>query len=154
MKNLSVVLLISFIVACSGEQKKDSGGAAVYSRADIQKFRWLEGDWRGTRNGEKYFYEGYAFQSDTMLRILYYTDSTRAGVRDSGAVYLRDGMIYHEADDGLWRVSRIDSAGIHFEPVRNVNNGFSWREESRDSWLATIQNPGAPELNFHMERIR
>jgi len=149
---LLTLALAAAVTACSPDRQPQSGQPLRVSVAEFQTLRWLEGTWRGT-GGRHPFYEGYHFQSDTLVRILYFADSTTTRASDSGAVYLRAGVIYHEADGGLWRATRLDSASIAFEPVEQVTNSFTWVRESADAWLATLRQPGAPEQTYRLERI-
>lgn len=150
---LLTLVLAAAVTTCRTDRQPQSDQPLQVSVAEFQTLRWLEGTWRGT-GGRQPFYEGYRFQSDTLVWILYFADSTTTRAADSGAVYLRAGIVYHEADGGLWRATHLDSVRITFEPVEQVTNSFTWVRESADAWLATLQEPGAPEKTYRLERVR
>jgi len=146
-------LVFLVLTACTqpdrGESEQPQPGSL--SQDDFSSLRWLEGSWRGT-GGDNPFYERYELVNDTTIRILYYTDSTLATLRDSGSVYFTEGTIYHYTDNALWAAVRSDSAGIHFAPQENASNWFTWSYQSPTMWLAVLRTSDGRETAYRLER--
>lgn len=145
LASIHIALLLG-AAACSRQQQSPRP-------ATVEPLRWLSGTWRGTGNGGNAFFEGYEFAGDSLLRIRYYADSTATIVSDSGAVYVRGDTIFHEAGGGIWRVVRLDSASVRFEPHARVTNAFTWVREGPDAWVATLETPGRPPTVYRLERL-
>jgi hypothetical protein len=146
-----VNLILVATWACGPSREAPPDQATSFTLEDFQTLRWVEGTWRGT-GGTNPFFESYRFSNDTLLRILYYADSTITQVSDSGSVYLSGGSIYHEAGSGVWRAVALDTNSIEFEPHERATNSFSWTRDSDTTWVATLRFPESPSRAFRLER--
>jgi len=129
-----------------------------FSQSDFQKLRWLEGTWRGSEGGKGAFYEGYRFIDDTIIEIEFFTDSTLSKISGKGMVKLSDRSIINGAGSTFWAATSVDDRSIHFAPMQNVSNYFSWEKESQDVWLARLKNFDSQgkqiETVYRMERYK
>jgi hypothetical protein len=154
MSQPSVLFLLALVpvsaVACSDRGSVPTPGH--FTESDFQSLRWLEGEWRGT-GGQRPFFEGYESLNDSTIRIHYYADSTRTSERGAGSVYLSGGVIYHEADGGVWVAVQFDSTGIHFVPSEGAENGFRWTQTSPTTWEAVLHFRGGSETRYELSRI-
>lgn len=152
----SAPILVNLIIvaawACGPAREEQPARTTAFTLANFQMLRWLEGTWRGSEAGGRPFFEGYHFSNDTLLRILYYADSTITQVSDSGSVYLSGGSIYHETGGGVWRAIALDTNSIEFEPHEGVNNSFSWTRISDTTWVATLRFPDSPSRAYRLEK--
>lgn len=133
--------------------------SARFSAAEFQNLRWIEGDWRGTENGQNPFYERYRFAGDNRIEMQSFKDAalTQAGDEKSVTV-LKDGAIFHQAGRGVWTAGRLSKTEISFVPKENVRNTFVWKMESPDVWTAQINftdRDGQPKQTvYRLERIK
>jgi len=159
--------------ACTRERNEDAGSAAdsaaestasadiahlPVSVAEFGRLRWIEGKWRGQAAGAQPFYEGYLFLDDSTLRTYSYADSTVTTASDSGDIRLRDSAVTTGSQGMQWVVTELDSTRVHFAPVRNVRNSFTWVREGRDRWMAYLRTPAlgdkpAGETIYTMDRM-
>jgi hypothetical protein len=110
-----------------------------FATSDFGKLRWLEGTWRGTAAGHEPFYERYHFVNDSTAQITYFSDSTLSRPTGEGRVYLTVGRIYHTFGPGRWGATHVDSSGVFFIPQVNAHNTFAWRQDTPDTWTATLR---------------
>jgi hypothetical protein len=157
----SILILASVFIAttttCGRAQL--SGEKKEFSKADLQKLRWIEGTWRGSENGQGGFYERYRFANDDVLENESLgPDLTSPKNGDKGRVYILNGQILHRGGSMVWTATAVDDKSIHFAPKENASNSFSWEKESSDVWIARIKftdSQGKPVENvYRMERVK
>ena len=178
MRNLTawrvaVGVLLGAGAACARDRSEGAGGAAdsaatetaaadiahlPVSVAEFGRLRWIEGKWRGQAAGAQPFYEGYLFLDDSTLRTYSYADSTVTTPSDSGDIRLRDSAVTTGSQGMQWVVTEFDSNRVHFAPVRNVRNSFTWVREGNDRWMAYLRTPAsgdkpASETIYTMDRL-
>ena len=126
-----------------------------YTAADLQKLRWLEGQWRGEGGGASPFYERYHFASDDLLETASFPDSAMTKPTGQGVVKLENGLLIHRGDDGsTWVATKLDERTIHFAPKEKARNTFAWERESADVWRARLNVGQSNERVYRMERIK
>jgi hypothetical protein len=130
---------------------------ATVTAADLQRLRWIEGDWRGTGGGVPPFFERYRFLDDSTIASYTFTDSTRAQVADSGRIALSRGVLTSRGGTSAYVATEVGDGRVHFEPQENAANAFTWTRESDSSWTATLRwedAEGVPqERAYRMERV-
>lgn len=160
--------------ACGGDRSEqppavqDSAAARETTSVDVAhlpvtapqfgRLRWIEGKWRGQAAGGQPFYEGYMFLNDSTLRTYSYADSSATTASDSGDIVLRDSAVTTGSHGMQWVVTEFDSNRVHFAPVRNVRNSFTWVREGKDRWMAYLRTPvagdkPAGETVYTMDRL-
>jgi hypothetical protein len=160
MKYLILIVasvLLATTTTCGRAQS--SGEKKEFSKADLQKLRWIEGTWRGSENGHGGFYERYRFANDDVLENESLgPDLTSPKNGDKGRVYISNGQILHQGGSMVWIATAVDDKSIHFAPKENASNSFSWEKESSDVWIARMKftdSQGKPVENvYRMERVK
>ena len=146
-------LIVAFLLAnaCRSQDERGTDSLAVspgdaartapaqqYSQAQFRQLRWLEGQWRGRLPDGKYFYEQYRWADDSTIVMHAFADSTFARATDSARITLRNGVVANEGATARWEAAQLDSAAVHFAPVRGASNSFEWVRESANLWTATL----------------
>jgi hypothetical protein len=147
---LAAVLLIGGV---AGAQTKK------FTTADLQKLRWIEGNWRGTGDTNKPFFERYRFEGDSVLAVDSFEDEMLKKVTDTTRFELKDGEFGGGSEGSRYVAVWINDHGVEFGPALKVKNSFRWERESKDIWKATILLPAnetkpARQLVYKMERIK
>ena len=157
----AIFVCIAVIGGTGCKTSKSTVGSAVkkeFSQSDFQKLRWLEGTWRGSAGGKDGFYEGYRFINDTAIEIEFFADSTLSKINGKGMIKLSDKSIINGAGSTFWAATSVDDRSIHFAPMQNVSNYFSWEKESQDVWIARLKNFDSQgkqtEMVYRMERCK
>ena len=133
-----------------------SATPARINAGELAKLRWIEGNWRGTRDdGKPPFYERYRFEGDSLV-VEGFAEETLSKVARQMRLVIIDGLFGN--DDGpYWAASEITDDSITFVPVKGVKNSFRWQKESGDTWKAVLDWPAedgkpARRLVYKMER--
>jgi hypothetical protein len=142
------IFLIALItgVACGNDNAQPEKTETVtqektadvsYVKGDLQKIKWIEGEWMGLYNG-KPFYEMYRMANDSTLEIRSYewngTDSSHTEV---SYVYFKDGS-YYLGDKQNWKVTSITDKEIKMAPNREANNDITWKHRDSTGWDAIL----------------
>src|SRR5262249_856790 len=123
---LSVVFSIVFS-AC--RQSGHSTYRRDFTKADIEKLRWIEGRWRGgDQKGQNPFFERYQFTSDSRIETTSFPDTTFTKQGDSGFVYFENGEIIHKGGEMVWAASKLTDSMIEFVPKEKATNSFVWQK--------------------------
>src|SRR5512134_991605 len=155
---LAVLLMLA---ACGGEKapapdRAPAPRAARVTAADLQRFRWLEGRWRGAEAGGAPFFESYQFLDDSTIGSFGWTDSTMTVASDTGRVWLR-GDTLTSGWPAPERVGlAVDSLSLHFGAPPRGGSEFTWRYVGPDAWEArlTWDSAGVPrERVYRMQRL-
>ena len=143
-KLLTLIALGALTVACSS--------SPAYQKNDLRKISWIEGNWRGTYNGN-YFYEHYAFLNDSVLTITKYEwngqDSTGTSI---STVHWADG-VYYLGSDKKWKVTELSDQSIYMLPNGNSSNDILWKYVNKDSWEAILKT-STRENRYLLERVK
>lgn len=130
-----------------------------FTAAEFQSLRWLEGNWRGTENGQNPFYERYRFAGDDRLEMQSFKNPqmTEPG-EDTSVTFFKDGAIYHQVGRAVWAAERLSKTEIAFAPKENARNSFVWKMESPDIWTAelifTDRNGQTKKNVYRLERLK
>ena len=155
-KTLQVIFLgiLLTVVSCAGRTQTQK-----FTTSDLQKLRWIEGDWRGTGDSAKPFFERYRFESESVLAVDGFEDETRMKVTETTRFELKDGEFGGGNEGARYVAKWISDQGIEFGPAVKVKNSFRWERESKDVWKATILLPAnetkpARQMVYKMERMK
>jgi hypothetical protein len=140
------VLLICFSITSSAQSEKG------YEKRDLQKLKWIEGNWEGLYQG-KPFYEIYRFQNDTTLAITSYEWNGKDSMKSS-TTWLRwqDGS-YFLGDSLNWKIILITADQIQMIPHRKAANEIIWRRVDEDAWDAILTTKRG-EVLYNMKRAK
>src|SRR2546423_6072433 len=100
--------------AISAQKSKSTS----FTKADIEKLRWMEGKWRGVGDdASKPFYEQYRFTHDGKIEsVSYGPDTTFTQAKNNTSVFLDEGRVLHKDGDWLWMASKITDSSVEFVP--------------------------------------
>ena len=156
---LSICALFCFVSCFACAQSNTSTLKNNYTKVDLGKLRWIEGNWRGSdSNGQNSFFERYHFSDDGKIEIDSFSDSTLSKIDSQSTIYFENGEIVHKNGSMIWTVSRLDESQIEFAPKEKATNSFVWVKESAAVWTARLtskDSQGKPtEKIYRMERIK
>ncbi len=118
----------------------NAGNPPVYKKSDLQKLRWIEGNWKSMVDGPG-FYQTYYFPSDSSLEIVSYQfDGKDTSATTLTSVYWRNNHIYL-GPNGEWVAVLLDKTKFQLDPVRDGWNNIQWTRNSKDEWTAVQQKP-------------
>ena len=154
---LCLLLFSGSLSACG--QSGNQAGKSNFTKADIEKLRWLEGTWRGTdATAQNPFFERYRFVGDGKIETDSFSDSTLSKVDSQSSTYFENGEIIHKSGTMVWTASRLDDSQIEFAPKEKATNSFVWKKESADDWTARLMTKDAQgkqtETIYRMERVK
>ena len=161
--NKKVILLLLALALFGGlsgcGQPSSSTIKRDFTKADLEKLRWLEGSWRGSDlKGQNPFYERYHFSNDSKIETSSFPDASFTTVKDSGSVYFENGEILHKGGEKVWAASKLSEGMIEFVPKEKATNSFAWQKESSDVWTARLVSKDAQgklvETVYRMERVQ
>ncbi len=153
--------IILVFAGCGGERTPppDAAPAPTPARvtvADLQRFRWLEGRWRGAVEGGAPFFESYQFLDDSTIGSFAWSDSTMTVASDTGRIWLRGDSLTSGWPTPQRVATALDSVSMHFSAPRGGGNEFTWRTTGPDAWEArlTWDSAGVPrERIYRMQRL-
>ncbi|HSU17952.1 hypothetical protein [Longimicrobium sp.] len=124
--------------------------------AELQRLRWIVGDWRGTGTNQPAFYERYRFQDDSTLVVESFADSSFSAPTDPTFFVLRGGRL---GPDARTAASRIDARSVTFAPQAAGRNWYRFRYRAPDEWEAVLWWPATPTrperlVTYRMVRVR
>lgn len=112
----------------------------TYKKSDLQKLRWIEGNWKSMVDGPG-FYQAYSFPTDTTLEIVSYQfDGKDTSATNLSTVYWRNNHLYM-GPNGEWVAVLLDKTKFQLNPVRDGWNNIQWTKNSKDEWTAVQQKP-------------
>ncbi len=136
MKIIVLALLLCSAFAC--RDTSDSMPADVefeaapivrYTRADIQKLRWIRGAWESTQP-ERPIKQNFQFTPDNMLEIM---EIGISGEPLSTLLNWHAGC-YYLGDNRDWVVTWIGDKDVRFEPTRPGKTPFTWSRFGENQW--------------------
>ena len=160
----TILLMAVGFAACTARDEAPAAGAGDESVGGkfatiefTERLRFLEGTWRGRMENGQAFYERYTFVDDTTIVMHNLADSTLTRATDSSRISLREGTIASVSGTSRYVASKIDSAGVQFEPVVGASNRFLWTPAGPNAWRATLEwkdKDGTPKTTVYLlERI-
>lgn len=140
---LTLFFILALFAACETPPVKpgDPNNPPVYTKADLQKLRWIEGNWKSEVMGAGY-YQTYHFPTDSSLQITSYQfngqDSSGTNI---SSVYWRNNHLYL-GPNGEWVAVLLDKNVFQLAPVRSGWFYISWtKDPEKDEWTAVQQKP-------------
>jgi hypothetical protein len=163
-QNLALLAALLALGACGGERAPEADTTAQaptpiparVSAADLERFRWLEGRWRGAEADGAPFFESYQFLDDSTIGSFTWTDSTMSVAADTGRIWLRGDTLTSGWPAPRRVATAVDSLSLHFSAPPGGGNEFTWRSTGPDSWEArlTWDSAGVPrERIYHIQRL-
>jgi hypothetical protein len=141
-KHLIIIFAFFALYACK-ESQVTPGSAAnppVYKKSDLQKLRWMEGNWKSMVDGPGY-YQTYYFPNDSTLEVLSYQfNGTDTSATTKSTVYWKNKHIYL-GPNGEWATVLLDKKTVQFDPVRPGWNTIKWTQNNPDEWIMVQQKP-------------
>ena len=120
-----------------------------YTKQDLKKISWIEGNWRGTYDG-KYFYEHYRFTNDSTLEIISYDWNGQDSSHTSRSYVRWADDAYFLGAEKNYKVTELTEEKIYMVPVK-ANNDILWRAKDSNRWEA-ILTASSKENKYLMER--
>ena len=146
--SLSAIRCSCFVFVLCGLQ---SSAQPTYTKGDLQKLRWIEGDWSGIHQG-KPFYEIYRFTNDSTLQITSY-DWNGKDTTNTSVTYLQwNKEAYFLGDSLNWKVSAITSGQIEMTPHYRAANTIVWKRKEKGQWDAILTSKRG-EAVYQMKRV-
>ena len=166
---LPVVVAFSFfvsVIACRDQISAPSAGSSAapsatpsagFGSADLARMKWIEGDWKGTGEVEKPFYERYRIEDGKGLVVESFDDESFTKAGETTRYDLKDGQITNSGNI-RWGVAEVTDSAVRFVPIAGARNSFVFRRESADRWTATLEWPAngdkpARKVVYLMDRI-
>lgn len=154
----AILLSLSFsaVTNCFAQEASSTDAPTsplTYSSAEFGELRWLAGTWKGSAAEGEPFYEEYSFEDDSTLVITYHADSTFSRPTGSATVELRGGHVYHRSGRSVWVLVKADPEGLHFSPVHQAKNQFTWTRHTDEVWSASLSFPGQRPTVYRLERV-
>ncbi|MBL7807440.1 MAG: hypothetical protein JNN28_06490 [Saprospiraceae bacterium] len=119
----------------------DPNNPPKYTKSDLKKLRWIEGNWRSDVEGPG-FYQLYTFSSDTSLNILSYQfNGTDTSANTLNTVYWTNDHIYL-GPYKEWVAVLLTENAIQLSPTRPGWHTISWTfDEKKGTWVAEHKRP-------------
>jgi hypothetical protein len=163
-KNMAVLTFAIYVVLVSGglsgcAQSNISTGKPNFSNADLEKFRWMEGSWRGSEaSGKNPFFERYRFVGNAKIEIDSFSDATLSKVDNQSSIYVENGELIYQNGKMRWKATKLDGSVMEFAPKEKTTDPFAWTKESTDAWTARLAGKDAQgsktETIYRLERIK
>jgi|GEM_PF-6411784 len=128
--------------AQEAEAPKPAAVPARLTAADVAKLRWIEGDWRGTGDVDKPFFERYRVEPGAVV-VEGFEDETFAKSTGVTRFELKDGEMGGGNEGWRWVVTELGDEAVTFGPVTKARNSFRWERVSADEWRAVLEWPAA-----------
>jgi len=111
-----------------------------YKKSDLQKLRWIEGNWKSVVDGPG-FYQTFSFPTDSTLNIFAYQfDGKDTSVTSLNTVYWRNNHLYL-GSTGEWVAVLLGKNTFQLDPIREGWNTINWTQNSKDEWTVVHKKP-------------
>ena len=141
-KYLTVIFALCALVACK-EAPVVPGNAQnppMYKKTDLQKLRWIEGNWKSEVAGPG-FYQSCYFPSDTSLEVVSYQfDGKDTLGTTTTTVYWRNNHLYI-GSNGEWVAVLLDKKAAQFDPLVQGWFSIQWTQNTKDEWTMVQKKP-------------
>ncbi|MBN8679656.1 MAG: hypothetical protein J0M29_15610 [Chitinophagales bacterium] len=142
-KQLIFGLILSSLFSCKETPPTpgDPNNPPVYSKEDLKKLHWIEGNWKSEVAGPG-FYQTYSFSSDTTLDVLSYQfDGKDSSGTNITKVYWSNNHIYMGTNKE-WVATLLTDNQLYLSPVRSGWHTISWKYDSKKGeWTAEHKRP-------------
>jgi hypothetical protein len=115
-----------------------------FTPADLAKLKWIEGDWKGTGDGQEAFFERYRFENESTLAVESFDDPEMTKKSDVTRYVLQNGEFRTEREGPGYSAAEIINDSASFVPFGGARNTFKFQRISENSWTATLD---WPEMN-------
>ena len=141
-KYLTLILAVCSFYSCK-ETPAIPGNAydpPSYKKSDLQKLRWIEGNWKSDVSGPG-FYQTYHFPTDSTLEVVSYKyDGKDTSGTNISTVFWRNNHIYL-GPNLEWVAVLLDKKSFQLNPTRDDWNTIHWTQNSVDEWTAEQKKP-------------
>ena len=142
VKFLTPFLALFVLISCK-ETPATPGNAQnppTYKKSELQKLRWIEGNWKSDVEGPGY-YQTCLFPTDsTFMMLSYRFDGKDTSATTVSTVYWRNGHIYL-GENGEWVAVLLDKKSIQLDPIRAGWISLNWTQNKPDEWTAVQKKP-------------
>ncbi|MCC7467543.1 MAG: hypothetical protein IT261_14775 [Saprospiraceae bacterium] len=142
-KHLFIILSILSLSACKEEPvlPGDPNNPPAYSKADLKKLKWIEGNWKSDVGGQG-FYQQYAFPTDSTLEILSYQfDGKDTSANTITTLYWSNQHLYMGPNKEWVGVLLTDNA-LQLSPTRAGWHTINWTyDKEKGTWTAVHKRP-------------
>ncbi|MFN0034827.1 MAG: hypothetical protein ACKVUS_07170 [Saprospiraceae bacterium] len=141
-KYLTGLFALCMLYSCS-ETPTLPGNAhtpPAYKKTDLQKLRWIEGNWKSEVAGPG-FYQLYHFPTDSTLEVVSYQFNGKdTSATTLATVYWKNDHLYL-GPNGEWVAVLLDGKSFQLDPVRDGWHSIHWTQNSQDEWTAVQKKP-------------
>lgn len=123
------ILLATLAIATLNVVPGENG---MFTQADFEQLRFLEGRWQGRAPDGSHFFEEYDFPDSATMRSRRFADATFAASTDGSTVTLEGGQIVSRWGEFSWTADSVQPGLVSFRPI-NAPSSFSWRRLDDDS---------------------
>ena len=142
IKYLPLIVALYTIFGCK-ETPSTPGNAynpPTYKKSDLQKLRWIEGNWKTDVVGPGY-YQTYLFPTDSTLEVVSYQfDGKDTSATTYATVYWKNDHFYL-GPNGEWIAVQLDKKSFQLDPIRDGWISINWTQNSKDEWTAVQKKP-------------
>lgn len=142
-KHLFILLTILVAVGCKDTpvEPGDPNNPPVYSKSDLKKLKWVEGNWKSDVDGQGY-YQQYSFPTDSTLEILSYLfDGKDTSATSRSIIYWSNQHLYLGPNKEWVGVLLTDRA-LQLSPTRLGWHTINWTyDEKKGEWTAVHKRP-------------
>lgn len=159
MKQFYLLLFIIGIIACNKKAPTTNEGAVVdtekteitlnYTKADLQKLKWLEGKWKGTDGKGLAFYEIYTIINDSTIQITGYEWDGKDSNKTSVDYLAWNEGVYYLGKQQNYKTQLITDTSIYMIPNNNAKNDILWTKKD-NGWEVLLKGP-KQTLQYYME---
>lgn len=138
-----------FLLVVIGCKTSPATTTNTFVKADLEKLRWMEGNWKGM-DGATAFYEQYIFPNDSTMEITSYEDNDKSSRSKTYFTWKHDH--YFLGDSLNWRVDALTRNSVFLIPNYKAVNKILWQKKNKDSWEAVLTSPKGVKT-YRMERL-
>jgi hypothetical protein len=148
------IVVLATLMGCgkpSAEVANEPSVTTRYSKTDLKKISWIEGNWKGM-DGDDAFYEIYRLANDSTLEITSYSWNGSDSSKTSRAYLRWNKDAYYLGDSLNWKVTAITDESISMDPNFKAYNTILWKKNNDGSWDAVL-NSKRGEKVYKMEKV-
>jgi hypothetical protein len=111
---------------------------------ELSKLSWIVGNWRGTGDIDKPFFETYRLEPGAIV-VEGFEDEALTKSTGVTRFELKEGELGGGNDGWRWVVTKLEDGAVTFEPVVKARNSFRWERVSGDEWRAVLEWPATAD---------
>lgn len=143
-KQLFFILTVLVAIGCQETpvEPGDPNNPPAYSKADFNKLRWIEGNWKTDLVDAKGFYQQCTFSSDTTLQILSYQfDGKDTTANTLTTLYWSNHHLYM-GPNKEWVGVLLTDHSLQLSPARPGWHTINWTyDPKKGDWTAVHKRP-------------